>query len=220
MAYKKDKQLKYEKALEYDIFVKGEYSFVKNEIIKAETIFDIWGHIWLFSERCRKLNSNARIYYFEPINEFYEKAKEKLWNDDKIILKNYWIASKSGEWRMLLNEEKTMQSSKYSSFLNPEWRGVVVDFVTLKDYLEQENINKIDVLKMDIEWMEFEVLASFSDYERGKFQILVLEVHLLNDGMKSDRNELLEIIKKRFQYVEIIKWWYREEVFLLYARKS
>ena len=216
----KDKQLKYEKALEYDIFIKGEYSFAKNEILKAEIIFDIWGHIWLFSKWCRSLNSNARIYYFEPIHEFYEKAKKELWKDDKIILNNCWIASKSGEWRMLLNEEKTMQSSKYSSFLNPEWRVVVVDFVTLKDYLERENINKIDVLKMDIEWMEFEVLTSFSNNEWSKIDTLVLEVHLLNYGMKSNRNELLELIKKRFQYVEIIKWWYREEVFLLYARKS
>lgn len=219
MAHLRDKQLKYEKALEYEIFIKGEYDFAKNEILKAETIFDIWGHIWLFSRWCRSLNSKARIYYFEPICEFYEKAKEKLWNNDKIILNNCWIASESGEWLMLLNEEKTMQSSKYSSFLNPEWRGVIVKFVSLKEYLELENINKIDVLKMDIEWMEFEVLTSFSGLEWSKIDTLVLEVHLLNDEMKLDWNNLLEIIKRHFKYVEIIDWWYCNEVFLLYAKR-
>jgi hypothetical protein len=36
-----DKQLKYEKALEYDIFVKEEYGFAKEKIKEAERIFDI-----------------------------------------------------------------------------------------------------------------------------------------------------------------------------------
>jgi hypothetical protein len=37
----KDKQLKYEKALEYEIFTKGEYSFAKSKIQDANCIFDI-----------------------------------------------------------------------------------------------------------------------------------------------------------------------------------
>ena len=41
MNYIKDKQSKYEKALEYEIFTKGEYSFAKNKIQNAKCIFDI-----------------------------------------------------------------------------------------------------------------------------------------------------------------------------------
>jgi hypothetical protein len=37
----KDKQLKYEKALEYEIFKKGEYDFSKNKIQDAKCVFDI-----------------------------------------------------------------------------------------------------------------------------------------------------------------------------------
>jgi hypothetical protein len=36
-----NKQLKYEKALEYEIFKKGEYNFAKNKIQNAKCIFDI-----------------------------------------------------------------------------------------------------------------------------------------------------------------------------------
>jgi hypothetical protein len=38
---KKDLQLKYEKALEYEIFIKEEYGFAKEKIQEAECIFDI-----------------------------------------------------------------------------------------------------------------------------------------------------------------------------------
>jgi hypothetical protein len=41
MNKKINKQLKYEKALEYEIFTKGEYNFAKTVIQNANCIFDI-----------------------------------------------------------------------------------------------------------------------------------------------------------------------------------
>lgn len=48
---------KYNKALEYEIFVKKEYSFADEAIKQAKIIFDIGGHIGLFSEYCLSINS-------------------------------------------------------------------------------------------------------------------------------------------------------------------
>lgn len=41
MITNKTNQLKYEKALEYEIFKKGEYDFSKEKIKNAECVFDI-----------------------------------------------------------------------------------------------------------------------------------------------------------------------------------
>ena len=216
----KDKQLKYEKALEYEIFTKEEYGFAKEKIQNAKCIFDIGWHIWLFSQRCRNIGSHAEIHYFEPVGEFYDKTKSTLWNDSNIILNNLWIASKSWKWTILLNEKMTMQSSKYSSFLNPKWKEIVVNFITLKDYLELHNIDKIDVLKMDIEWMEHEVLSSRWDFEWGSINNLIAEVHLLNDKMKTQRDQIFPKIRNIFWDIRIINSWYREEIFLLRTCKE
>lgn len=215
-----NKQLKYEKALEYEIFTKGEYSFAKSKIQNAKCIFDIWWHIWLFSKRCRSMESNARIHYFEPVGEFYKKAKSTLWNDKNIILNNIWINSESKNWAILLNEEKTMQSSKYSSFLNPNWEIIECEFITLRDYLQTNNINKIDVLKMDIEWMEFEVFSSRWDFERKKINNLIVEIHILNEKMESEWIYIFTKIKNIFTNIEIINSWYRKEIFLIRAYKN
>ena len=215
-----NKQLKYEKALEYEIFIKGEYNFARDKIQNSECIFDIWWHIWLFSQWCRFLNDKARIYYFEPIEKFYNKAKSTLWNDKNIILNNTWIGSESKNWTILANPEKTMQSSKYSSFLNPNWEIIECEFITLRDYLQTNNINKIDVLKMDIEWMEFEVLSSRWDLEWNKINNFIAEIHLLNDEMKSKRNQISQEVKNIFWNVKIISSWYREGIFLIWAYKE
>ena len=210
---------KYEKALEYEIFNKEEYGFAKAKIQNAECIFDIWGHIWLFSKWCRNINQKAKIHYFEPVGEFYERAKINLWNDKNIILNNYWIGAESQSWTILLNLEKTMQSSKYSSFLNPRWTKIDVNFISLKEYLERGNINKIDVLKMDIEWMEFEVFDSRSDFERWKINNLIAEIHLLDEEKKLQRNSIFPEIKERFWNIKIINSSYRDEIFLVRAYK-
>lgn len=220
MVGEENKQLKYEKALEYEIFVKGEYSFAKEKIQNAKCIFDIWGHIWLFSLWSRMLNSNGKIHYFEPINEFYNKAKLKFLSDKNIILNNCWIGTKSRSWIILLNNEKTMQSSKYFSFLNKNWTELKVKFIPLKNYLIENCINKIDVLKMDIEWMEFEVLSSRWDFEREKVENLIVEIHLLNEKMKSEWNQLFLKIKNVFWNVEVINSWYRNEIFLVWCHDN
>lgn len=212
-------QSKYEKALEYEIFVKKEYGFFVEKIRSAECIFDVWWHIWLFTKWCRNYNSDAEIHYFEPITDFYKRALEVFDDDKRVVLNNFWIGSYTGAWVMLYNNEKTMQSSKYSSFLNPRWIEVDVNFITLKEYLVINNILKIDVLKMDIEWMEFEVLTSFSDFEWWKIENLVVEVHILDDEKKALRNKILFDIKNRFNAIKIFNSWYRDEVFLLYASK-
>lgn len=214
-----NKRIKYEKALEYEIFVKWEYNFAKEKIQNAKCIFDVWGHIWLFSQWCRFLNPNVKIHYFEPIGEFCDRAKIDLWNDRNIVLNNYWIGSESGNWKLLLNKEKTMQSSKYTSFLNPDWSEVPVNFITLKDYLKKNSINRIDVLKMDIEWMELEVLYSRREFEWGKIENLIVEIHLLNEEMKSDWNQIFLKMKNIFWNVEIIDSWYHEEIFLVWASR-
>ena len=219
MIDKVNKQLKYEKALEYEIFVKGEYNFAIGKIKEANYIFDIWWHIWLFSKWCRSLNPNVEIHYFEPVVNFCSRAKKEFEDDSHILINNYWISSGSWVWTLLLNQEKTMQSSKYYSFLNLDWREVVVDFITLKEYLDQVKLDKIDVLKMDIEWMEFDVLSSWSDFEFWKIDNLIVEVHLLNRKIEDERSNIFLKIKNFFWNVEIINSCYCREIFLIRANK-
>lgn len=46
--------------------------------------------------------------------------------------------------------------------------------------------------------MEFEVLSSRTDFERCKINSLISEIHLLNDKMKSEWNQIFIKIKKIF----------------------
>ena len=212
------------------IFLLGSFGIIKlamnaehrknqKEIQKSKCIFDIGWHIWYFSERCRSLNKDTEIHYFEPVQTFYEKAKTNLWTEHQIILNNYWIWTKTEDWSLLVNTEKTMQSSKYTSFLNPEWIKTKVTFHELKKYIEEKDIKKIDVMKMDVEWMEFEILPSRTDFERQKIQNFIAEMHLLNDKMGKTRESILPKIKNIFTNIEIFNSPYSKDIFLIRCKK-
>lgn len=212
-----DKSLKYNKALEYEIFVKEEYGFAKEKIKKANCIFDIWWHVWYFSEWCRKYNKTAKIYYYEPISELYDLAFEKLHHDKNVILNNFWVSEKTEEWILLFDGIKTMQSSKFSSFLNQKWEAKKVKFLSFNDIVDGYWFPLIDLVKIDIEWMEFDVLSSLSFENRKKIGSLIIEVHLLNDEFNERWNNLYSNLKEKFSHVELIPSWYTEKIFLVWA---
>ena len=214
-----DKELKYQKALEYEIFVKEEYGFSKEKISNAKIIFDIWWHIGLFSKWCRKYNERAKIFLFEPVIQNYTQAYDNLEDDPNIVLYNFWIAKESKKWIILVNDTKSMQSSKYESFLNTNWKPEQVEFITLSDAINKTWADTIDVLKMDIEWMEFEVLNNLTDDIWNKINSLVLEVHLLNTELEKWWNDLQLKLKDLFNKVEIFPSNYTDKIFLIYATK-
>ena len=216
MGDSESKRLKYQKALEYEIFVKEEYWFAKEKIKQANCIFDIWGHVGYFSKWVRSLNTHTKIHYFEPFDELYLEAKENIWWDVDIVLNNFWIAWKTGDWELFFNDKKTMQSSKFISFLNPWGASRSVNFLSLSEYIEKQKITSIDVLKMDIEGMEFEVLDSFKN-EWSIIHSMIIEIHLLNEELKSRWNLINQKLKDNFSFVEIKPSWYSENIFLVWA---
>ena len=212
-----NKQLKYEKALEYEIFVKEEYGFSKGVIKTSNCIFDVWWHIWFFSKWCRALNPDANIYYFEPIKENFMEACRVLWDDKNLYLYNVWIASEKGDWILLYNSEKTMQSSKFSSFLNPDWIKENVMFISFQDAVRLSWFKSIDLVKIDIEGMEFGVLNSLIDEDWWMIKNLIIEIHLLNKELEEQWSILQEKLREKFTTIEIIPSWYSDKIFLIRA---
>ena len=108
---------KYDQALYYEIFQKEEYQQLKSYLIQAKEIIDIWGHLGYFSLWCKSINPDLKIHFYEPILILFEQAKENLKNHQAIEFHNLGIASTTRTEILYLHPEKSMQSSKYHSFL-------------------------------------------------------------------------------------------------------
>ncbi|PTY39666.1 FkbM family methyltransferase [Brachyspira hampsonii] len=137
-----------ENFLLFYIFGLEQYN-VKNifEVGGDSVIFDIgaWkgDTAYFFSKKC---NDNARIYAFEPdINAFETlkliKEKYKLNN---VVFENILFSNK--------NESVDFVS------MTPNTPTVKMNAVTVDEFVESNNISKIDYLKMDVEGAEMHIL--------------------------------------------------------------
>lgn len=206
----------YHKALEYEIFTKEEYRFAKDRIKTAKTILDIGGHIGLFSLRCLQLNPQATIHYFEPFPQLVEEAKIRLSPfSEQVHIHPYAIANTAGETTFLRNPHKTMQSSRSPSFLNPRGQSQPITCRTLSPILEQ--LESVDVMKLDVEGMEFEILDALTDLERKKIKSLICEIHLTSDEAQSHFKALKAKIASKFAHADYFPSPYTEKILLLRA---
>lgn len=208
----------YHNALYHEIFISEEYAVLKPLLPSCKMIFDIGGHIWYFSLWALKQNSQLKIHFFEPFPQLIMQAKSNLQSyADQVIFNTFWLAKETWAYDFLFNPQKTMQSSLFPSFLNPSWEVQTVQCQNLNTYLENQHITQVDLLKLDIEGMEYEVLSDLSNENRKKIKNLIAEIHLLSDSDLSKRNHLKSQLSTYFSHLEIIPSKYTDKILLVFA---
>ncbi len=202
---------KYDDALKYEIFEKKEYSFLDDFIKNSKTIIDIGAHYGYFSLYSLEINKNLNIYALEPI--FYKKAIKNLIEYNNVKVYKLWVATKVGEYHIYINSKKTMQSSIYhNNFLNKSEEKVKCEFITIKKFIKRNNIESIDLMKIDIEWAEFDVLLAMENEEFSNIQTLCLEYHILDNTFQKKFNILVEKLRKIYTNIKIIKSEYTDKI--------
>lgn len=170
---------KYEKALEYEILVKKEYSFLDKYIYNSKIIFDVGSHLGFFSRYVLNLSSPEKIYLFEPSKCIYERSKVYLSNHSNLVFNNCWLYSSDKTACLYLSTDKSMQNSLYNNtFLNVSSELESIKLIRLDKYLVDNNVNKIDLLKIDAEWAEREIIKWISKKYFSKINCVFLEYHL------------------------------------------
>lgn len=141
----------------------------QKKLIKIEDpiIFDVGAYIGCVSSIYRKLFPNATIYAFEPYKESFNEllnVSEKL----KLIPYNKAISNINGNIEFNINAaaqtnsilsthpdgDRIWDSMGYVNNLNK----TIVESITIDTFLENNNIEKIDILKLDTQGTEYMVI--------------------------------------------------------------
>lgn len=133
-------------------------------------------------------NFNAKCFGFEPDPRLYKK----LINKNNVTYYKVAIGHQEGEIMLNLGLEKC--SSIRFSENNKKQKSSLVKVINLEKFCSDNTINKINLIKMDIEGAELDVLEGFSSEFLAKTVSLTVEFHdFLN---KSDLPRIRSIIKK------------------------
>lgn len=161
-----------------------------------DVVVDVGANIGLWIEYIRNISNPKKIYAIEPNKKALEILKESF-SDSSIEIVDKALSDKDGEIEFFIDEENSTISSsvKYDS-LKSSYK---VDCINFKTFIKSYNIEKIDLLKVDIETGEYPLFESLQKDDFEKIENILVEYHLIA-GRTYDDVEKLKAILTNFGY--------------------
>lgn len=178
-----------------EIFKLREYRAAEEAIKTAKhAIIDVGAHAGFFSMYCRSLNKQAKIYAVEPEPDNLKLFKQHLAENKilgvKIIAcalagqtekRQLILSADSHNHRLGAADEAPFSSERlFSDFAGVDEdvdKTIVVQAFSFADFCKKNKINKISLLKMDIEGGEYELFDGMSDSDFAMVNYVILEYH-------------------------------------------
>jgi FkbM family methyltransferase len=167
---------------------------LKDKICKNPIIFDVGGNKGQSIEKYLKIFDEPIIHSFEPIKEIFNIMHEKFKNNKNIFLNNVALGDKTEKRELNV----TAKLGKHSSFnkINPDtdWLKITselhntskenyvtsvqkVNVIKLDDYCKENEIEVIDLLKIDTQGYEDKVLeGGLNLIKCNKIKSIVTEI--------------------------------------------
>lgn len=150
---------------------------------RSEVIFDVGANTGIYSLIAQCMNPQSKVYAFEPVHRVFSKLEENIkLNTYKVTTVEKALSNYDGEAVIYdLPAEHIYSVTVNKSLLGPNNPGIEtkIQTVSLNTFIRENNIGKIDLMKIDVETHEPEVLEGFSDF-LSKFRPVLL-IEILND---------------------------------------
>ena len=171
--------------------------------VNQPVIFDVGAYIGNTVEQFKSSFPESWIHAFEPFDESFAIMKNRLQKTDRVLLNNIAVGDSFAESDSFFVTENEGSSSLLRPLksANRFWKGtpllmqekVKVKVSTIDKYCEERNINKIDILKVDVQGSEIKVLNGASRM-LGEKNIKLIFTEISIAPNYKDQSEIDEVI--------------------------
>lgn len=172
---------------------------------KDSVVFDLGGYKGEFATDIYN-KYQSTIYVFEPIQSFYNIIKDTFVANHKIKPFPYGLAGKDGSLQISMSDNS---SSVYIKSKKTE----IIQLKSIVDFIKNNKIKHIDLIKINIEGGEYEVLESLIAHDKlHMFTDIQVQFHdfIIPEAetrMKTIQNNLSKTHKLTYQYDFVWENW-------------
>ncbi|MCS7200793.1 MAG: FkbM family methyltransferase [Patescibacteria group bacterium] len=184
------------------------HSFIADFLDDNSIVIDLGGNRGEFAKFIFE-NFNSTIYVVEPILELYNQILE----NSKIKKFNYCISNQK-------EIEVSIPESQCATIYDKNFKNkIICKGITLKELINQNNISKIDLLKVDIEGAEIEMFETIPNYILKNINQITIEFHdFLWPELRFKVEKIKEMIKDNGFYC--IKFSIKNNGDVLFVKKD
>lgn len=158
------------------------YTYPLNE---NSVVFDLGGYKGEWTEEIYR-RYKPYIHCFEPVKEYYDILRNKFIDTNKIKVYNYGLGADTIRTNISLN-------GPASSALNIKGLTETIEIKSISEFIEEHNVTVVDVIKMNIEGMEYEILENLLDKKMIKmFKEILVQFHVFVDKSETRRLSIQE----------------------------
>lgn len=175
---------------------------------KDSIVFDVGGYIGDFTEDIF-LRYNSRIFTFEPIEEYYNIILNKFSDTNNIKIFKFGLASEDKKLNIAVEgDASSFHKAKYNAKL------LTCEVKKFSDFFEKNDINYIDLLKINIEGDEYDLIEHIIDTGIiSKINFLQVQFHDFVENAEEKRENIRKLLQKthtcEFEYKFVWEGWKR-----------
>ena len=177
------------------------------KIDKNSKIFDIGGYEGDWSNSIYSRYGSI-IYIFEPIKKNYDFICNRFKNTDCINIYNYALSNKNEFSDITLYDAS-------SSFYITDGIKEKIEIRNINDIIDDLKIDKIDIMKINIEGSEYDLLEAISDDNINKVNNFQIQFHKIGNDYESRRNDIRKRLSKThsitFDYKFVWENWKKND---------
>lgn len=160
-----------------DFYKNGEnrflYDLFSNFKEKQLTIFDIGANVGDYTQfliqYCQKFDKEMNVHLFEPMPQTFNKLQKRFANEKGLIYNNFGASDENGNRDIYFDHDESVFASLYDRLAVKLDKKTTIKLIRLEDYISEQKLNKINLLKLDVEGHEFSALKGMGQYLTGNF---------------------------------------------------
>jgi FkbM family methyltransferase len=167
-----------------EIFFRKDYGDIPSDAV----IVDLGASVGVFSVYAASTAENVQVYAYEPMPASFALVQENIrlnGQGGSVKAFNYAVGGETGDRELFVGGTDFF----FPTLLGPDGNGqaehITVHCTTLEEILASNKLDRVDLLKMDIEGAEYEFLYKSPPACFEKVREIRMEYHDLDDGERN-----------------------------------
>lgn len=178
------------------LFDYSEMTYLLKKLKPEDTFIDVGANIGVYTLLASSVITKGMIHAFEPYGQSKQRLLENLRLNDvtNVQVVEKIVSDKTGYEYLGIEKESEINHIIYSH----DDKKIKISSITLDDYIFKNKINKVSILKIDVEGAEMKVLKGIEkNIQKGKIQRILLELNRNNQFFGTSNRDIIDWLKLR-----------------------